>query len=51
MLQKLVLEGGKPGEEFVETEYYKDLGGVGKQHHTVGLCMPFSTVRRDHFGV
>ncbi|GJN08351.1 hypothetical protein PR202_ga26262 [Eleusine coracana subsp. coracana] len=33
--QKLVYEGGKTSEEFVETEYYKDLGCVGKQHHTV----------------
>ncbi|KAJ1297819.1 hypothetical protein BS78_01G406500 [Paspalum vaginatum] len=32
----LVYEGGKAGEEFVETEYYKDLGDVGKQHHTTG---------------
>ncbi|XP_044362947.1 uncharacterized protein [Triticum aestivum] len=32
--EKLVCEGGKAGEEFVETEYYKDLGCVGKQHHT-----------------
>ena len=36
LFQRLVYEGGKVGEEFVETEYYKDLGGVGKQHHTVG---------------
>jgi len=35
LFQRLVYEGGKVGEEFVETEYYKDLGGVGKQHHTV----------------
>lgn len=35
LLQKLVCEGGKAGDEFVETEYYKDLGCVGKQHHTV----------------
>lgn len=34
--ERLVYEGGKVGEEFVETEYYKDLGGVGKQHHTTG---------------
>ncbi|CAL4921916.1 unnamed protein product [Urochloa decumbens] len=34
--ERLVCEGGKAGEEFVETEYYKDLGGVGKQHHTTG---------------
>uniref|UniRef100_A0A0E0GKC1 Maternal effect embryo arrest 59 n=1 Tax=Oryza nivara TaxID=4536 RepID=A0A0E0GKC1_ORYNI len=34
--EKLVCEGGKAGDEFVETEYYKDLGCVGKQHHTTG---------------
>lgn len=34
--EKLVCDGGKVGEEFVETEYYKDLGCVGKQHHTTG---------------
>ncbi|KAK3151140.1 hypothetical protein QOZ80_3AG0242240 [Eleusine coracana subsp. coracana] len=34
--EKLVYEGGKTSEEFVETEYYKDLGCVGKQHHTTG---------------
>ncbi|CAL4938670.1 unnamed protein product [Urochloa decumbens] len=34
--ERLVCEGGSAGEEFVETEYYKDLGGVGKQHHTTG---------------
>ncbi|KAL5218252.1 hypothetical protein ABZP36_018936 [Zizania latifolia] len=34
--EKLVYEGGKVGDEFVETEYYKDLSGVGKQHHTTG---------------
>nr|CAB3501315.1 unnamed protein product [Digitaria exilis] len=33
--ERLVYEGSKVEEEFVETEYYKDLGGVGKQHHTV----------------
>jgi len=37
-----VYEGGNVGEEFVETEYYKDLGGVGKQHHTVATAF-FST--------
>lgn len=36
-LQSLVYEGTKVEEEFVETEYYKDLVGVGKQHHTVTL--------------
>ena len=35
-------EGGNVGEEFVETEYYKDLGGVGKQHHTIATAF-FST--------
>jgi hypothetical protein len=34
----LVYEGGNVGEEFVETGYYKDLGGVGKQHHTVAMA-------------
>uniref|UniRef100_A0A0E0KBP5 Maternal effect embryo arrest 59 n=1 Tax=Oryza punctata TaxID=4537 RepID=A0A0E0KBP5_ORYPU len=34
--EKLVCEGGKAVDEFVETEYYKDLGCVGKQHHTTG---------------
>jgi hypothetical protein len=39
--QKLVYEGGDMSEEFVETEYYKDLGCVGKQHHTVtGFAPP-----------
>lgn len=31
----MVYEGANVGDEFVETEYYKDLGGVGEQHHTV----------------
>ncbi|KAF8683632.1 hypothetical protein HU200_044555 [Digitaria exilis] len=35
--QRLVYERSKVEEEFVETEYYKDLGGVGKQHHTVSF--------------
>ncbi|KAL6907514.1 hypothetical protein ACP4OV_002553 [Aristida adscensionis] len=34
--ERLVCEGGKVGEEFVATEYYKDLGSIGKQHHTTG---------------
>ncbi|KAK2975873.1 hypothetical protein RJ640_015304 [Escallonia rubra] len=34
--QKLEYNGGKVREEFVETEYYKDLNGVDKQHHTTG---------------
>ncbi|OEL16383.1 hypothetical protein BAE44_0022602 [Dichanthelium oligosanthes] len=40
--ERLVCEGGKVGEEFLETEYYKDLGGVGKQHHTVTADSDFS---------
>lgn len=34
--EKLVYEGKKASDEFVETEYYKDLNGVDKQHHTTG---------------
>ncbi|XP_062085108.1 uncharacterized protein LOC133791201 [Humulus lupulus] len=34
--EKLVYEGKKVEEEFVETEYYKDLSCVDKQHHTTG---------------
>ncbi|KAM7496481.1 hypothetical protein LguiA_020895 [Lonicera macranthoides] len=34
--QKLVYNGSQAGEEFVETEYYKDLNGIDKQHHTTG---------------
>ncbi|GLU11487.1 hypothetical protein SLE2022_282280 [Rubroshorea leprosula] len=34
--QKIVFNGTKVTEEFVETEYYKDLNCVGKQHHTTG---------------
>jgi hypothetical protein len=34
--QKLSYNGSEVGEEFVETEYYKDLNGVDKQHHTTG---------------
>lgn len=34
--ERLVYEGANVGDEFVETEYYKDLGGVGEQHHTTG---------------
>lgn len=32
-------EGANVGDEFVETEYYKDLGGVGEQHHTVDTTL------------
>jgi len=34
--QKLVYNGSQVREEFVETEYYKDLNGIDKQHHTTG---------------
>ncbi|KAI9195988.1 hypothetical protein LWI28_020055 [Acer negundo] len=34
--QKLVYNGSKVTEEFVETQYYKDLNCVDKQHHTTG---------------
>ncbi|KAL9140947.1 hypothetical protein ABFS82_14G071100 [Erythranthe guttata] len=34
--QKLVYSGSKVAEEFTETQYYKDLNGVDKQHHTTG---------------
>ncbi|KAK4441859.1 hypothetical protein Salat_0520900 [Sesamum alatum] len=34
--QKLVYKGSEPEEEFVETEYYSDLNGVDKHHHTTG---------------
>ncbi|KAF5446797.1 hypothetical protein F2P56_032398 [Juglans regia] len=47
--QKLVYNGREATEEFVETEYYKDLNDVDKQHHTVLLlthllfCVQFTT--------
>ncbi|KAF9598533.1 hypothetical protein IFM89_028065 [Coptis chinensis] len=34
--QKLVYNGSDATEEYVETEYYKDLNCVDKQHHTTG---------------
>ncbi|MCA0763333.1 hypothetical protein, partial [Vibrio vulnificus] len=34
--QKLAYDGIEPTEEFVETEYYKDLNCIDKQHHTTG---------------
>ncbi|XP_042510506.1 uncharacterized protein LOC122085946 [Macadamia integrifolia] len=34
--QKLVYKGNDATEEYVETEYYKDLNCVDKQHHTTG---------------
>ncbi|MQM00208.1 hypothetical protein Taro_032946 [Colocasia esculenta] len=33
---KLVSEGSEPADEYVETEYYKDLNCVDKLHHTTG---------------
>ncbi|PIM98699.1 hypothetical protein CDL12_28819 [Handroanthus impetiginosus] len=35
-IQKLVYSGNKVAEEFMETEYYRDLSGIDKQHHTTG---------------
>ncbi|WJX37332.1 hypothetical protein P8452_25101 [Trifolium repens] len=34
--KKLVYDGNDVEEEFVETEYYKDLNSVDKHHHTTG---------------
>ncbi|XP_004500215.1 uncharacterized protein [Cicer arietinum] len=34
--KKLVYEGNQVPEEFVETEYYKDLNSIDKNHHTTG---------------
>ncbi|KAM5583383.1 hypothetical protein ABKV19_003334 [Rosa sericea] len=34
--QKLVVNGSGVSEEFVETDYYKDLNCIDKQHHTTG---------------
>ncbi|PKU71943.1 uncharacterized protein LOC110113461 isoform X1 [Dendrobium catenatum] len=34
--EKLVCDGSEVEEEYVETEYYKDLNCVDKQHHTTG---------------
>jgi hypothetical protein len=34
-IQKLVYDGSQVRDEFVETEYYKDLNSVDKHHHTV----------------
>ncbi|KAL8516332.1 hypothetical protein ACS0TY_014843 [Phlomoides rotata] len=34
--QELVYRGNNPSEEFTETEYYKDLSDVDRQHHTTG---------------
>lgn len=33
--QKLACDGHEVAEEYVETEYYKDLRCIDKQHHTV----------------
>ncbi|KAL2486378.1 maternal effect [Abeliophyllum distichum] len=34
--QKLVYNGSKAAEEFMETEYYSDLNCIDKQHHRTG---------------
>lgn len=34
--QKLICNGNEVTEEFQETEYYKDLNGINKEHHTTG---------------
>ncbi|XVF68916.1 hypothetical protein PTKIN_Ptkin11bG0039500 [Pterospermum kingtungense] len=34
--EKIIYNGNEVREEFVETEYYKDLDEVDKQHHTTG---------------
>ncbi|KAJ1390314.1 hypothetical protein SESBI_37529 [Sesbania bispinosa] len=34
--KKIVYNGNQVTEEFVETEYYKDLNSVDKHHHTTG---------------
>ncbi|KAK7305336.1 hypothetical protein VNO77_43241 [Canavalia gladiata] len=34
--KKLVYNGNEVTDEFVETEYYKDLNSVDKHHHTTG---------------
>ncbi|XP_059626539.1 uncharacterized protein LOC132269378 [Cornus florida] len=34
--QKLIYKGTGVTDEFVETEYYKDLNCIDKQHHTTG---------------
>ena len=34
--QKLIFSGSEATEEFVKTEYYKDLNCIDKQHHRTG---------------
>ncbi|KAL2479927.1 maternal effect [Abeliophyllum distichum] len=34
--QKLVYNGSKAAEEFMETEYYSDLNCIDRQHHRTG---------------
>eukprot|EP00262_Sarcandra_glabra_P009929 TRINITY_DN24763_c0_g1_i1.p1 TRINITY_DN24763_c0_g1~~TRINITY_DN24763_c0_g1_i1.p1 ORF type:complete len:164 (+),score=30.00 TRINITY_DN24763_c0_g1_i1:92-583(+) len=34
--EKMVYNGSEVTEEYVETEYYKDLNGIDKQHHATG---------------
>lgn len=50
--QKLVHNGNQVEEEFVETEYYKDLGCVDKQHHTTGTgFIKVETMKGKSFGL
>ncbi|CAA7406400.1 unnamed protein product [Spirodela intermedia] len=44
--EKLICQGTEPAEEYAETEYYKDLNCVGKQHHTTGTG--FIRVEQPH---
>lgn len=37
--QKLIWNGSEVTEEFQETEYYKDLNRINKDHHTVQLSL------------
>lgn len=41
-MQRLSYNGrSEAAEEFIETEYYKDLNCIDKQHHTVLLNLMF----------
>ena len=40
-MQKLVYSGSEVTEEFAETDYYKDLNCIDKQHHTVSIFLIF----------
>ncbi|GLJ50122.1 hypothetical protein SUGI_1066420 [Cryptomeria japonica] len=33
---ELIYTGDSPAEEFIETDYYKDLNDIDKEHHTTG---------------